>query len=99
MTGSGRPGTPDPEVSFLRYMARYDLQVGTIIFDGKIHRFPSPMDKKKSKKSAWYVAFPEDHTRPYAGAFGDWKRGIDETWSMRRNGDEDDFDPEALKRV
>lgn len=44
--------------------------------DGKIHRFHIEGDKKGSK-NGWYVLYTD--TIP-AGAFGCWKRGINETW-------------------
>lgn len=47
-----------------------------IIGDGKIHRFHVIGDKKQSK-NGWYVLYADAIP---AGAFGCWKRGINETW-------------------
>ena len=50
----------------------------SIYCDGKLHRFYVEGDKKGSK-NGWYVA----HSDPPAGAFGCWKRGINESWRGR----------------
>ena len=52
---------------------------GHIISDGKIHRFFST-GGKKSNKDAWYVS------HGMAGAFGCWRRGINEKWSTKGHG-------------
>jgi putative DNA primase/helicase len=49
-----------------------------IIADGKIHRFDIEGDKPRTK-NGWYVLFDD----PSAGACGDWKRNIKETWSAK----------------
>lgn len=46
-----------------------------IIFDGQLHRFST--NGKSRDKSGWYVAY--DGKVP-AGAFGDWRMGVDCTW-------------------
>jgi len=46
-----------------------------IIFDGQLHRFST--SGKPKDKSGWYVAHDG---KIHAGAFGDWKLGIDCTW-------------------
>ncbi len=51
----------------------------SIISDSKIHRFHIEGDKKQSK-NGWYVLYAD--TIP-AGAFGCWKRGINQTWCYR----------------
>jgi putative DNA primase/helicase len=43
--------------------------------DGKLHRFPS--NGKPSDDAGWYVFY--DGELP-AGAFGDWRTGVSETW-------------------
>jgi putative DNA primase/helicase len=50
-----------------------------IVADGKIHRFDIEGDKPRTK-NGWYTLFPDD---PPAGAFGDWKRDIQQTWSAK----------------
>ena len=50
-----------------------------IIADGKLHRFHVEGDKS-GKKNGWYVLYDGDIP---AGAFGCWKRGINETWCSR----------------
>jgi phage/plasmid primase-like uncharacterized protein len=47
-----------------------------IHIDGAIHRFNSE-DNKKNKKNGWYIVYSDGI---YAGAFGDWKTGIRQTW-------------------
>ncbi len=47
-----------------------------IIPDGKLHRFSAESHGKS--KNSWYVYY-DDSDLP-AGAFGDWKMGISETW-------------------
>jgi putative DNA primase/helicase len=44
-----------------------------IIADGQIHRFPT---KHKERKDGWFVF------HGMAVAFGDWNRGIHESWSV-----------------
>lgn len=51
--------------------------LGEIIADGNLHRFTVPGDKARSE-NGWYVLHADD---PAAGAYGCWKRGIQETWS------------------
>lgn len=46
-----------------------------LVFDGQIHRFST--NGKKKDSSGWYVAF--DGKLP-AGAFGDWRQGMEVTW-------------------
>jgi putative DNA primase/helicase len=47
-----------------------------IIADGEVHRFAS---SGRGRKDAWYVSFGK------AGAFGDWRREINEKWSVRND--------------
>lgn len=49
---------------------------GEIIADGKRHRFTVTGDRARSN-NGWYVLHSDD---PAAGAFGCWKRQINETW-------------------
>jgi len=53
---------------------------GEIIPDGTLHRFTVPGDKSRSD-SGWFVLHVDDLA---AGAFGCWKRGISETWSVKQ---------------
>lgn len=48
-----------------------------IIADGALHRFTIPGDKARSG-NGWYVLHADD---PAAGAFGCWKRQVNEAWS------------------
>ena len=54
---------------------------GDILGDGKIHRFTPEGDKEDN---GWYVLYGS--AQPVAGAFGCWKRQINEDWCYR-NGD------------
>jgi putative DNA primase/helicase len=47
---------------------------GEIIADGQFHRFPT---ENKNNKDGWYVFFG------LAGSFGDWRRDINEKWSIK----------------
>jgi len=49
-----------------------------VIADGTLHRFRSTQDKPGCQ-SGWYVCFGD------AGAFGDWKTGLKETWNRSRS--------------
>lgn len=53
---------------------------GTIVADGKLHRFKALGD---GNKNSWYVFYAGS---PAAGAFGCWKRGVKETF-CERNGE------------
>lgn len=52
---------------------------GEVIADSTLHRFTVTGDKARSE-NGWYVFHADD---PAAGAFGCWKRGIQETWSCK----------------
>jgi putative DNA primase/helicase len=56
-----------------------------IAFDGKIHRFGK-------NKSSWYVFF-DGHIK--AGAFGDWKSGVNEKYVESRQ----DIKPKDRQRI
>ena len=53
---------------------------GPIHADSKLHRFKTEGD---TRGNSWYVLHPGP---PMAGAFGCWKRGINETWCEREPG-------------
>ena len=64
--------------SFRAAMLRAGLgYAGPIEADGKLRRFRAGDDKSKN---SWYVLFAGP---PMAGAFGCWKRGINEDWHDR----------------
>lgn len=48
---------------------------GDVKNDGQFHRFPTG---NKNNKDGWYVFYG------MAGAFGDWRQGITETWSVNK---------------
>lgn len=48
---------------------------GTILFDGRIHRFSTD---DKQGNTGWFIFF-QDHLGT-AGQFGDWKQGSSHTW-------------------
>ena len=64
----------DPTVSLRHAMARSRLRPKSIIWDGRIHRFPG--QGKSKGDSGWYVAYPERTN----AVFGDWSAGLRETW-------------------
>ncbi len=53
---------------------------GNICADGILHRFHVEGDRKQTT-NGWYVL----HDDPLAGAFGNWKSGISETWSSKEH--------------
>ena len=64
--------------SFRATMGRAGLvYAGSIIADGRLHRFRAGDDKAQN---SWYVLFAGP---PMAGAFGCWKRGFKEKWCDR----------------
>ena len=64
------------EMQFSEAMANHGLSPSEVIADGKIHRFDGPEDAK-GKKSGWYVLHADGIG---AGAFGNWKTDLSETW-------------------
>ena len=50
---------------------------GEIFFDSKLRRFKAEGD---DARNSWYVVHPGP---PAAGAFGCWKRGLNESWCDR----------------
>src|SRR5690348_1457793 len=63
---------------FRQAMLRSGLTLNLhIVADGKLHRFKADGDKARN---SWYVLHAGP---PAAGAFGCWKRGINETWCDR----------------
>ncbi|MBR6000828.1 MAG: toprim domain-containing protein [Oxalobacter sp.] len=50
--------------------------------DGKVHRFST--SAKAADKAGWYVCFQTDYAsgESYAGAFGDFRQGISDKWSL-----------------
>ena len=49
-----------------------------IILDGRIRRFPT--NGKPSDTSGWYIGYESYNGSPAAGAFGDWRTGMEQTW-------------------
>lgn len=65
---------------FIQAMNEAGIQSpGEIIADSSLHRFTIPGDKSRSD-NGWYILHADD---PAAGAFGCWKRQINETWSCK----------------
>lgn len=53
-----------------------------IIWDGRLHRFPTD-ERKRGSKDGWYVAFDDSTGR--AAAFGSWRANTSKTWSNGTN--------------
>lgn len=69
--------TIDPVGAFEAAMASYGITTKTKLQgDGRRHRFDVDGDPKGSR-NGWYILHLDN--RP-AGAFGCWKRGVNETW-------------------
>jgi putative DNA primase/helicase len=65
-----------PQEQFLDAIARSGLTPPeTVEADGKLRRFPS--NGKHGDDSGWYVLHSDGVP---AGAFGDWRSGLTETW-------------------
>lgn len=52
---------------------------GTITPDGKLHRF-DVVGLKKGAKHGWYVFHSNE---PFSGAFGNYKTGVQQTWTAK----------------
>jgi putative DNA primase/helicase len=64
--------------AFRAAMRRAGLDyAGPILADGKLHRFKAEGDKARN---SWFVLHADP---PAAGAFGCWRRGINEKWCER----------------
>lgn len=50
------------------------------IADGELHRAPSVDAKKKRNLNVWYVLHLDE---PSSGAFGDYAKGVQETWTVK----------------
>ncbi len=80
------------EADFLRAMEEAGLSgAGQIRADGKLHRFRVEEDRRGTL-NGWYVL----HSDPPVGAFGCWKRGIEEKWSGGRG---DELTSEERERI
>lgn len=71
-----------------------------LVWDDEIHKFDSARDKRKGRKSGWYVAHPPTASLPAIVVFGDWH---DSTrtfkWVAGGNGAPDDFDIEKYRQM
>lgn len=68
-----------PDIAFVRVLRDAGLQVDAVIADGNIHRVCGE-DDRSGRKSGWYVYYSEDIP---AGAYGDWRSGLTESWCSR----------------
>ena len=67
------PDHSDPTGSFLEAMQAEGFNPGSIIPDGKFHRFDTA---KNGDKAGWYIL----SDNPPCGTFGDWRDGYQKTW-------------------
>lgn len=78
-------GDADHVTDFLDAMRsagiRMDTSNGHPIADGTMHRADSLDRKRKGKKDVYYVLHL-DH--PASGHFGDWRLGVEDTWTAKR---------------
>jgi putative DNA primase/helicase len=49
-----------------------------IVWDGKLHRFPTDLTHHRHSDDGWYVA--HDDATGKAAAFGSWRDGVQHTW-------------------
>lgn len=74
----GSDGHDDPTEDFLARMSEYGLDPGQLDISGKLTRFDID---KRGDKAGWYVYYNGDIS---AGAFGDWRSDLKETWCSQR---------------
>lgn len=80
MTGSAQPDS-DILAEFKAACAALGVDFdGPPVGDGKMHRVDIK-GRGRGKKHGWYILHL-DH--PASGAFGDWKTGLEDTWSSKR---------------
>ncbi|GBE46860.1 DNA primase TraC [bacterium BMS3Bbin12] len=71
---------PNPIEDFERAIVNAEIEPPEAIHaDGKLHRFPT--NGKAGDDSGWYVLHLDGIP---AGAFGDWRSGVTESWCARR---------------
>jgi len=77
------PNCRDITGSFQEAIAKTGLvPPDEVIADGKIHRFSA--DGRRGGDSGWYVLYADGVP---AGAFGDWRTGVQVTWTMGNKAD------------
>lgn len=69
----------DVEQKFAAAMAEHGLVPSEIVAGGRLQRFDGP-GEKHGKQSGWYVLHADGIS---AGAFGDWRTGLTETWCAK----------------
>jgi putative DNA primase/helicase len=69
----------DIEQQFAAAMAEHGLVPSEIVAGGRLQRFDGP-GEKRGKQSGWYVLHADGIS---AGAFGDWRTGLTETWCAK----------------
>lgn len=80
--------------SFRAKMQRHGLEyTGQIIADGRLRRFKAEGDRDRN---SWFVLYPGP---PCAGAFGCWKRGVNETWCEKRIKDYSDSEWRSIRET
>jgi putative DNA primase/helicase len=85
---------PDPpDVSFLRAMAEHGLSPGKILPDGTLTRFDV---ESRGDQVGWYV-FYSDGPCP-AGCFGNWRTGLNKTWSHKSEAEMSAAEIEGFRR-
>jgi putative DNA primase/helicase len=67
------------EQQFAAAMAEHGLVPSEIMAGGRLHRFDGP-GEKRGKHSGWYVLHTDGIA---AGAFGDWRTGLIESWCAK----------------
>lgn len=79
---------------FTAAMAVHGLQPSEVVDDGRLHRFDGP-DEKRGKRSAWYCLHGDGLQ---AGAFGDWRTGLSETWCAKADRAMTDAERQACRQ-
>ena len=82
----------DAITQFEEAIITHGLNPGTIIPDGKIHRFST--NGKPSDKGGWYICFADSS----AGAFGDLRKDVKYTWSAKNGNKFDDAERAEFKK-
>lgn len=84
----------NPNSGLLSAMAEHGLDPGTIVWDGELHRFRGPEDRK-GEKDGWYRTYPDP---PEGAVFGYWKTGLKAKW-WNKNGRPENFDLAAHRAI
>ena len=85
----------DPTEAFRSQIASFGLSVDEIDVSGALVRLDM---QKRGDKAGWYVFYGAEDGDVCAGAFGDWRSGLKETWCSKASKDFSDEEAKARQR-